>query len=84
MLAQSFASDGHVSLSNYAALFSSRHGWALLRNSIVLSFCSTFIASAGGVLLGILFGKSDLPFSRFFLVTFSLPLLLPPYIIAVS
>ena len=53
-------------------------------NSIALASMVTTLTVAVGVPLGILLGKTDLPFRRFFAVLFVIPLLIPPYIIAVS
>jgi len=53
-------------------------------HSVVLSSLVTALTVAIGLPLGILLGKTDLPFRRFFTVLFVIPLLIPPYIIAVS
>ncbi len=84
MLLQSVAPGGKFTLSAYEGILASRRQWTLLGNSLLLSLLVTFLAAAAGLPLGILLGKSDLPFRRLFLFLFALPLLVPPYITAVS
>jgi iron(III) transport system permease protein len=84
MFAKSMRVEGEMSFVHYISLFASSRPWNLLKQSLALSFLTTLLATGIGIPLGILFGKSDLPFRRVFTVLFSLPLLLPPYIIAVS
>ena len=84
MLIKSVIVDGHFSLASYGGLLTSAHQWTLMRHSMVLSSLVTALTVAVGMLLGILLGKTGLPFRRFFTVLFVIPLLIPPYIIAVS
>lgn len=84
MLIKSITVNGNISFANYKMLFSSSREWTLLWNSFILSLLTTLFATAIGMPLGILFGKSDLPFRRLFMFLFIIPLLLPPYVIAVS
>lgn len=84
MFVKSTSVDGHLSFTHYTTMFSSARLWNPLKRSLSLSFFTTLVATTIGLPLGILFGKSDLPFRRTFTVLFSLPLLLPPYLIAVS
>jgi len=84
MLIKSLVVDGHLSLASYEGLLISAHQWTLMGHSMLLSSLVTVLTVATGVPLGILLGKTDLPFSRFFTVLFVIPLLIPPYIIAVS
>lgn len=76
--------NGHVSLANYRALLASKQNWMLLRNSLILSTLTTILATVVGVLLGLLFGKTDLPLKKTTAFIFMIPLLLPPYITAVA
>ena len=84
MLIKSVFVDGHFSLASYGGLLTSAHQWTLMKNSMVLSSMVTVLTVAVGLPLGILLGKTDLPFRRFFTVLFVIPLLIPPYIIAIS
>jgi iron(III) transport system permease protein len=84
MFAKSVVVDGHATFSLYGTFFSSSRWWTLLGNSLALSLLTTIVAVAVGLPLGVLCGKSDLPLRRTFLVLFAVPLLLPPYITAVS
>jgi iron(III) transport system permease protein len=49
-----------------------------------LSFLTTLFSLLIGIPLGILCGKTDLPGRRVFTVLFAVPLLIPPYILAVA
>ncbi len=84
MLLRSVTVDGHLSLVAYKDVLTSRTQWVLLRHSLVLSSLTTLLAAVIGMLLGILLAKTDLPFRRVFAVLFTAPLLVPPYITAVS
>lgn len=84
MLIKSITVNSNISFANYKMLFSSSREWTLLWHSFILSLLTTLFATAIGMPLGILFGKSDLPFRRLFTFLFIIPLLLPPYVIAVS
>lgn len=84
MLIKSVILGGHFSLASYAGLMTSARQWTLMGNSMALASLVTTFTVAVGVPLGILLGKTDLPYRRFFTVLFVIPLLIPPYIIAVS
>ncbi len=84
MLIKSVVVDGHFSMASYEGLLTSARQWTLMRHSLVLSTLVTALTTAAGVPLGILLGKTDLPLRRFFTVLFVVPLLIPPYIMAVS
>lgn len=83
MFWKSLVVNGRVNLTYYRILFSPRN-LILLKQSLQLSFFTTLLATAAGLPMGILFSRTDLPMRRFFTVLFTLPLLLPPYIIAFS
>ena len=84
MLIKSGVVDGHFSLTSYGGLLASARQWTLMEHSMVLSSLVTALTVAVGMPLGILLGKTDLPWRRFFTILFVIPLLIPPYIIAVS
>lgn len=84
MLAKSLFMDGHFSLTSYEGLLMSAHQWTLMEHSLTLSSLVTVLTVAVGLPLGILLGKTDLPFRRFFILLFTIPLLIPPYIMAIS
>ena len=84
MLIGSVWADGHFSLLSYAEMIKSARQWALMGNSMLLSTLVTLLTVSVGVPLGIVLGKTDLPFRRFFTLLFTTPLLIPPYIIAVA
>jgi iron(III) transport system permease protein len=77
--------DGVFSLKAYQALLASgKQQWVLMGHSLLLSVGVTFFATMVGVPLGVLLGKTDLPFRRAFTVLLAVPLLIPPYVIAVA
>lgn len=84
MLVKSFISEGHLSLAAYESLLASGRQWVLFRNSLALSLLTTLFATLAGLILGILFARTDLPLRRTFPFIFAIPLLMPPYITAVS
>ncbi|GBD93269.1 putative 2-aminoethylphosphonate transport system permease protein PhnV [bacterium BMS3Abin05] len=84
MLIKSVMVNGHLSLSSYSGLFFSSHSRNLMGHSLVLSLWVTLLTTIIGLPLGILFAKTNLPFRRVFAVLFTIPLLIPPYINAIS
>ena len=84
MLLKSVVVDGRFSLAAYGGLLTSAHQWTLMGHSMLLSSLVTLFTVAVGLPLGILLGKTDLPFRRFFTFLFVTPLLIPSYIVAVS
>ncbi len=84
MLTASVTIEGTLSLTYYQALVSSRRAWALLGQSLMLSSLTALCGTAIGVPLGVLLGKTDLPLKHLFVVLFTLPLLLPPYLLALA
>lgn len=58
--------------------------WTLLGRSLGLGAQTTFFSVALGVPLGVLISKSDLPFRRTFGTLLVIPLVLPPYVVAVA
>lgn len=85
MVANSFYVDDALSLNAYRALFASgKQQIFLMGHSVMLSAFVTFFAMAMGVPLGVLLGKTDLPLRRAFAVLLTVPLLIPPYVLAVA
>ncbi len=84
MFVKSLFIGGRFTLRNYGMLFQSGRQWQLLFNSLLLASSTTFIAVFLGVPLGTLFAKTDLPLKNFFFVLFMVPLIVPPYVLAVA
>lgn len=84
MLARSVVVDGHLSLASCRGLFASGRAWVLMKHSLALSALTTLLTTAIGLPLGVLLAKTDVPFRRLFAMLFTIPLLVPPYITAVS
>ncbi len=84
MIFQSVTVNGHWSGEAYRQVLTSSRQWKLMTNSVSLSLLVMVFTMLVGVPLGIVLGKSDLPLRRFFLALFVIPLLIPPYITAIS
>ena len=85
MVVNSFVVGGGFSLKAYQALSESRREQlTLMGNSLLLSLSVTFLATTVGVALGIVLGKTDLPARRTLTALLTVPLLIPPYVIAVA
>ena len=84
MVADTFYVDGALSLTAYEALFSSASQLASMGRSMLLSLLTTLLATAVGVPLGLLLGKTDLPLRRTLATLFTVPLLMPPYVLATA
>src|SRR6266849_5373900 len=84
MIVSSFWVDGGFGLRNYIEVFGNMRTWILFRNSLVLAVLTTAGAGAIGITLGILIAKTDVPLGKTFAIVFSLPLLFPPYVLAIG
>ncbi len=85
MVAGTLTIDGGLSLKAYQVLFSSDGQLvALMTRSQLLSIMTAGFATAIGTPLGILLGKTDLPFRGTLAVVFTVPLLIPSYIFAIA
>lgn len=73
--------EGSVS---YRELFGTSGVYKSFLNSMMLSFVVATLTTLVGTALGLLFGKTNLLFSKFLLLLFIVPLLIPPYIIALG
>jgi iron(III) transport system permease protein len=84
MLAASVRVDGAFSAKNYLEVFGNIRTWVLFRNSVVLAGLTTAVAGIIGLTLGSLIAKTDLPLRKTLAIVFSLPLLFPPYVLAIG
>ena len=84
MLFESLHIEGHFSLDAYTGILQTDRQWILMRHSLTLASAVALLTVLAGVPLGILLGKTDLPFRSFFMLLYVTPLLVPPYIFAVS
>jgi iron(III) transport system permease protein len=76
--------NGQFTLKNYGLLFQSKREWMLLYNSLSLASATTAATVLPGVPLGLLLTKTDLPLKRIFTMLFLVPLIIPPYILAIA
>ncbi len=84
MLSKSLFVGGRLTLAAYQALFAdSWQQWIPMGRSLTLATLTAGCVTLIGVPLGLLLGKTDLPCRRILAVLLSVPLLLPPYILAV-
>lgn len=84
MFGQSIDVDGRLTLATYARLFADPQRYGVtISHSLTLASLTSAGATALGVPLGLLLGKTDLPLRRVLGVLFAIPLLLPPYVLAV-
>ncbi len=84
MLGKSIFVDGRLTLAVYERLFANPgQYWTPIGHSLTLATFTAGCATLLGVPLGLLLGKTDLPFRRALAVLLSIPLLLPPYMLAV-
>jgi iron(III) transport system permease protein len=85
MLINSVFVGGTFSLKAYQALWNSgEQHLVLMGHSVLLSLFVASLATIVGVPLGILLGKTDLPLRAPLTVLLTVPLLIPPYVIAVA
>ena len=84
MFARSLIVHGAFSIENYRHLLATGRSWQLLGNSLGLALITALICTTVGLPLGLLLSQTDLPLRRTFVVLFALPLVIPPYITAVS
>ena len=85
MLKESVTADGGFSLDGYRALLRSEGQLArLMAHSLALSILTASVSTPVGVALGALLGKTDLPLRGSLTLLFTVPLLLPPYVLAVA
>ena len=84
ILVKSLTVEGHLRFTYYQELFSSPRPFTLLQNSFLLAALTTLLATAAGVPLAVLLARTDLPLRGLFTILFIIPLLLPPYVTAVS
>ncbi len=76
--------NGHLSFHAYKGILPAGARWHLFVNSVTLASLVCISTTILGVPLGLLLGRTDLPLSQFFTLLFSIPLFIPPYIVAIS
>jgi iron(III) transport system permease protein len=84
MIVASFSASGHLSTAHYIEALGNPRIWLLLANSLLLAMLTTTLAGIGGVSLGLMLGKTDVPVRNALLAILSIPLLFPPYMLAVG
>jgi iron(III) transport system permease protein len=83
MLTATFWENGHLDFSTYTVLFQNSTIQSF-GNSLLLAFSVAILSTGAGVILGILLFKTKLPFAFSFTLLLTVPLLIPPYILALG
>jgi iron(III) transport system permease protein len=85
MLGYSFVDKtGHFSLDNYRRLIAESRQQKLLVNSFMLGGGTAALATIIGAPLGLLLARADLPAKRLLRLVLIIPLVIPPYILALA
>ena len=85
MFAASFVdAGGNFTTINYGRLLGEARQRGLLLNSILLGAGAAALASVIGVPLGLLLARADLPAKRLLRLVLVVPLVIPPYILALA
>lgn len=84
MFVRSLTVDGAFGVENYRHLLATGRSWQLIGSSLGLALTTALISAVVGLPLGLLFAKTDLPLRRIFVLLFTLPLVIPSCITAVS
>ena len=84
VLGGTFVVDGHVTLAFYRTVLATPHQRALLGRSVTLAGSTALAATLVGLPLGLLFARTDLPLRRTLAALSAIPLVVPPYVMAMS
>ena len=85
MLRETLIANGHFSLDAYRALLASGdHLVLLMSHSLQLAFLTASLSALIGVPLGVVLGKTDLPWRGALTLVFAAPLVIPSYVLAVA
>ncbi len=85
MLKETLIADGRFSLDAYRALFaSSDHLVLLMSHSLELALLTASLSTLIGVPLGVVLGKTDLPWRGALTLVLAAPLAIPSYVLAVA
>ena len=85
MLKETLIADGRLSLDAYRALLASRdHLVLLMGHSLELALLTASVSTLIGVPLGVVLGKTDLPWRGPLTLVLAAPLAIPSYVLAVA
>lgn len=76
--------NGDLTLWNYERLFSDPRRRELLRTSTLFGLGTSLLATSIGAPLGLLLARADLPLKRFLRIALVIPLVIPPYVVALA
>ncbi|MFC1588392.1 ABC transporter permease [Planctomycetota bacterium] len=83
MFWRSLMVEGSFSLTNYLDMLSGRR-LVLLKNTFLIAVMAAIVSALIGIPLAVLLSRSDLPLRGFLSTMAFLPIVLPPYMIAMS
>ncbi len=83
LLISNLLSSGRPGYLYLERFLTSTQPWVLIGRSVAVAGITTLIALLVGIPLGILLGRSALPLRRCLTFLFTIPLVIPPYILAV-
>lgn len=75
---------GNISFHNYSQLLTETRRRNLLLNSTLLGAGTMLVATLVGAPLGLLLARVDLPAKRFWRIALVIPLVVPPYVLALA
>lgn len=79
-----FGADGSFSFNNYRRLLIDARQRELLWTSTLLGVGTALLATSVGAPLGLLLARADLPVQRLLRVVLVIPLVVPPYVLALA
>jgi ABC-type Fe3+ transport system permease subunit len=82
MLYTSVKPSGQLGFGAYTRMFTSPESWDLLRTTFGLAVATALASGIVGLPLSILLARTDLRARRLLLILFSMPILLPPVVLA--
>lgn len=84
MLVVSLTADGEITFDNYRRQVLESRQLELMLNSAVLGAATALVATILGAPLGLLLARVDLPAKRVLRIALIIPLILPPYVLALA
>ncbi|MFC1587789.1 ABC transporter permease [Planctomycetota bacterium] len=77
-------SDGGLNLQIFSKVFGKSYQKTLLINTLSVSTLATLMAGTFALVLAVLLGRTDIPFRRLLSTLALLPVVIPPYILALT
>lgn len=84
LIIQSARDDNGFTLDYFLKIFSNESTWIVLRNTIILVFSSTIIATIIGITFAWIIAYTDIRFKKIISIFIVLPIIIPSYITTLS